>query len=78
MQDRRGDDPSTGRNFLLRFFVSGDGTESGLVRNPGSRLQSRNVPSGTFGDSAHFFAHPILYFPEVTDLPGNNFHQPLS
>ena len=34
------------------FFYIGDEPKSGLVRDPGNRLQSRNVPFGTSGDCA--------------------------
>ena len=43
----------TGRTFYRSgSFCVGDEPKSGLVRDLGDRLQSRDVPFGTSGDSA--------------------------
>ena len=51
----------------VRFFCIGDEPKSGLARDLGDRLQSRNVPFGTSGDcvkkSLHTFnKEQILHF----------------
>ena len=39
-----------GRNLFLSVFCNSDEPKSGLARDLGDRLQSRNVPFGTSGD----------------------------
>ena len=45
----------------LSGFCVGGGAKSGLARDLGGRLQSRNVPFDTSGDSLHEF-QSALYF----------------
>ena len=54
-----------GYGAVLLIFCIGDEPKSGLARDPGDCLQSRNVPFGTSGDRSdssneeHFFTFYI-------------------
>lgn len=44
------------------FFYDGDEPKPGLARDPGGRLQSRNVPFGTSGNCVRKFTELPLFF----------------
>ena len=64
------DDPRNGtckaagqRTLCPAFFCGGDEPKSGLARDLGDRIQSRNVPFGTSGDLRKIRADAVFFLP---------------